>query len=545
MAANRLARWALTLSQYEYTVEYRSTKDHGNADALSRLPIGGDDDFDREEERADVNVICNVRELSQQLNPLKPQLIAQDTSKDQILSQVRRYIKEGWPNSLPEEVRQYKKLEDSLLTDSGCIFYGSRLVIPAKLQRQVLDLLHLGHFGMQRMKQLARSVVYWPRIDDDIEELVRTCTSCAEHQNKPPKSANHPWMLPEKPWSRLHLDHAINFMGSDWLVLVDAYSKYPCIHATSSTSTRATLELLEQEFAHFGYPHTLVTDNATTFTSDEFQEWCKERGITHLSGAPYHPATNGAAERLVQSFKQSLRKSTLHPKAALQEFLMQYRRTPLDTGLSPSELLNGRQIRTKLDALVPSPAHIAQGKQARQAVKDQQKELSTTVKKTTYQYRVGTPCYAQYFGPKRNKSPRWVSAVVIKVHGTRSVNVRVLPRGPTWRRHIDQLRPRFGVDQDTDPGDEPAKTQFDQPTMDTPGIQEQPVRDERTQQPRRRRNWRQPNDNQYGQHNPRRSERLRHQRQRQTTLRVDSRIHPQLVGRCYGTAASAIESRAS
>ena len=97
-------------------------------------------------------------------------------------------------------------------------------------------------------------------------------------------------------------------------------------------------------------------DNATTFLSEEFQAWCRQRGITHLTGAPYHPATNGAAERLVQSFKESLRKSTLSPKAALQDFLLQYRRTPLDSGYSPSELLNGRQIRCKLDALFPSQA---------------------------------------------------------------------------------------------------------------------------------------------------------------------------------------------
>ena len=524
MAANRLARWALTLSQYEYTVEYRSTKDHGNADALSRLPIGGDDDFDREEERADVNIVCNVRELSCQLNPVKPKLIAQETAKDPVLSKVQRYTTEGWPNTLSDEMKQFKKLEDSLVTDSGCLFYGSRLIIPAKLRSQVLNLIHLGHFGILRMKQLARSVVYWPRIDDNIEELARTCTSCAEHQNKPPKSANHPWMLPEKPWSRLHLDHAVNFMGSNWLVLVDAYSKYPCIHATSSTSTKATVDLLEQEFAHFGYPHTLVTDNAPTFTSEEFQEWCKKRGITHLSGAPYHPATNGAAERLVQTFKQSLRKSKLHPKAALQEFLMQYRRTPLDSGLSPSELLNGRQIRTKLDALVPSPAHTAQGKQARKAVKDQGKEQNITVKTTTYTYRVGAPCYALYCGPKRNKSPRWIPAVVIKVFGTRSVNVRVLPRGPTWRRHIDQLRPRFGADQDNDPGDDPAETkraQFDQQPKDAPRIQAQQAQEQPARLPQRRRNWRKPNEDQYGAHHPRRSERLQNKRRR-TTLRSSS-----------------------
>ena len=123
----------------------------------------------------------------------------------------------------------------------------------------------------------------------------------------------------------------------------------PCIHPTTSTSSKSTTAILEQEFTHFGYIHTLVTDNATTFMSQEFQAWCKQRSIVHLTGAPYHPATNGAAERLIQSFKQSLRKFSFPPKEALQEFLMQYRRIPFASGLSPSELLNGRRFRTKID----------------------------------------------------------------------------------------------------------------------------------------------------------------------------------------------------
>ena len=73
-------------------------------------------------------------------------------------------------------------------------------------------------------------------------------------------------------------------------------------------------------------------------------------------------------------------------------------------------------------------------------------------------YTVGAPCYALYYGPRRNKQPRWVPAVVTKVFGTRTVNVRVVPRGPTWRRHIDQLRPRYGVNEDTDPGEDPRTT---------------------------------------------------------------------------------------
>ena len=509
MAANRLARWALTLSQYDYSVEYRATKDHGNADALSRLPLGTDEDFDGEEDQADVSVVCNIEQLSRQLDPIQPKLLVKESGKDPVISSVMRYVKEGWPAKVEGEILHPKKLVDSLATENGCLFHGSRIVIPASIRTQTLNLLHLGHFGVQRMKQLARSVVYWPRLDDDIEKLARCCTACAEHQNSPSKPANHPWMLPEKPWSRLHIDHAINFLGTNWLVLVDAYSKYPCVHPTNSTSAKATMDLLEQDFAHFGYPYTLVTDNTPTFHSEEFQAWCMERGITHLSGAPYHPATNGAAERLVQTFKKSLRKSRLPPRAALQEFLMQYRRTPLDSGYSPSELLNGRQIRTKLDALVPSPAHVAQGKQAKEAAKSQLSECTKMVAKTTYQYSVGAPCYALYYGPKRNRSPRWIPAIVVKRYGTRSVNVRVLPRGPIWRRHIDQLRPRYGADQDADPGESLAESPTSGSGSSAPSVSAQPGSSTLDSSRKTRRPRSLPSPVKYGPGNPRRSERLR------------------------------------
>ena len=307
-----------------------------------------DTSFDGEEMEDDVDSVCLVRTISRQINPDNPLLVVRETAKDPILSQLMRFVKEGWPHAFSEELKDFKKLENSLSTENGCVFYGLRVIIPSTLRNHILKLLHLGHFGMQRMKQLARSTVYWPRIDFDIEDLCRKCTSCGQFQNKPDKPSIHPWMMPEKPWSRLHLDHAINFLGRNWLVLVDAYSKYPCIHPTTSTSSKSTTAILEQEFAHFGYPHTLVTDNATTFMSQEFQAWCKQRGIVHLTGAPYHPATNGAAERLIQSFKQALRKSSLPPKEALQEFLMQYRRIPFASGLSPSELLNGRRYAPKL-----------------------------------------------------------------------------------------------------------------------------------------------------------------------------------------------------
>ena len=193
-----------------------------------------DTSFDGEEMEDDVDSVCLVRTISRQINPDNPLLVVRETAKDPILSQLMRFVKEGWPHAFSEELKDFKKLENSLSTKNGCVFYGLRVIIPSTLRNHILKLLHLGHFSMQRMKQLARSTVYWPRIDFDIEDLCRKCTSCGQFQNKPDKPSIHPWMMPEKPWSRLHLDHAINFLGRNWLVLVDAYSKYPCIHPTTS-----------------------------------------------------------------------------------------------------------------------------------------------------------------------------------------------------------------------------------------------------------------------------------------------------------------------
>jgi hypothetical protein len=140
----------------------------------------------------------------------------------------------------------------------------------------------------------------------------------------------------------------------------------------------------------------------------------------HLSGAPYHPATNGAAERLVGTFKQSLRKSQLPPKKALQEFLMQRRQTPTSSGYSPS--LEWPADSPRIDTLLPSPPHIAQQKQCRDSAKSgKQRQVKD--------YKVGDPVYAIYVGPKKDGEPRWVPATVVRRRGARTFDVRVYPKG--------------------------------------------------------------------------------------------------------------------
>ena len=202
LTANRLARWALWQNQFDYTTEYRKTADHSNADALSRLPSGDDINFNREESGEDMDMVCSIKVLSLQIQPVDASILRQESQKDPMISTVMRYVWEGWPSKNIEtndKVNKFRKLSDSLSTCYRCLIHGSRVVIPQSLQSKALGLLHLGHFGMEWMKQLARTAVYWPSIDAAIEMASRRCDSCGEHQNNPSKPPVHPWTLPEKP----------------------------------------------------------------------------------------------------------------------------------------------------------------------------------------------------------------------------------------------------------------------------------------------------------------------------------------------------------
>ena len=109
--------------------------------------------------------------------------------------------------------------------------------------------------------------------------------------------------------ARLHLDYAGPLLGHMFLILVDAHSKWMEVKAVKTATSTTTIEHLRNIFATHGLPEMLVTDNASYFTSQEFQDFTKLNGIRHVTSAPYHPASNGLAERAVQTVKEFLKKS--------------------------------------------------------------------------------------------------------------------------------------------------------------------------------------------------------------------------------------------
>ncbi|XP_063952153.1 uncharacterized protein LOC129258047 [Lytechinus pictus] len=79
---------------------------------------------------------------------------------------------------------------------------------------------------MVRMKEIARSHVWWPRIDYDIEQMVKSCQTCQQTRNVPTVATLMPWVWPQSPWTRIHIDYAQKDK-KDYLVITDAYSKWP------------------------------------------------------------------------------------------------------------------------------------------------------------------------------------------------------------------------------------------------------------------------------------------------------------------------------
>ena len=239
-----------------------------------------------------------------------------------------------------------RKLELSVV--DGVILWGNRVVVPSPGRDLLLQELHACHPGIARMKTLARMFVWWPHLDSDIEAFVKKCTICQSQRSAPPAVPIRPWTWPTTPWYRLHVDLVGPFLGNMWLIVIDAHSKWLEVRLLSSTTSTSIISALRSIFAQFGLPSIIVSDNGRNLISSEFEHFLTQNGIKHMLSSPYHPSSNGLAERGVQIFKREmskLKEGTLSDRLA--HILFYNHITPQSTtGLSPAELLQNRRLRS-------------------------------------------------------------------------------------------------------------------------------------------------------------------------------------------------------
>ncbi|XP_024117578.2 uncharacterized protein K02A2.6-like [Oryzias melastigma] len=250
----------------------------------------------------------------------------------------------------------YQTVKTELCTMGNIVLRGSRIVMPLAARRQTLMLAHEGHQGIVKTKQRLRTKVWWPGIDREVEDLVRSCHACqinsATSQDVPTVRTE----LPEKPWQMLAMDMCGPFpSGHHLLVVTDYYSRWVSADILQNPTSMNIIKPLKHLFATHGLPESVVTDNGTPFISKEFKLYLQENGITHRRITPYWPQANGEVERQNKTLCKAIRSAHAEGKdwrAELDVFLLAYRSTPhCVTGRSPAELLFNRQIRTKLPEL--------------------------------------------------------------------------------------------------------------------------------------------------------------------------------------------------
>ena len=244
LSAPRIQRWALILAAYNYELKYRKGEQNGNADFFSRLP-----------RIAWISEVSNIQNeiymVVLEHSPVTAVEVKRETFKDPVLSRVHEFVLLGWPDEFEAEqvFQPYSRKRDELTVEDGCVLLGCRVVVPEKLREKVLDELHVGHVGICRMKMLARSFVWWPSLDDDVEHLCKECEACALHQNNPNHASVHPWEVPSRPWERVHVDFAGPYLGKMFLLLIDAFSKWMEVFIVSSASSEQTIEKLRMCFS--------------------------------------------------------------------------------------------------------------------------------------------------------------------------------------------------------------------------------------------------------------------------------------------------------
>lgn len=142
------------------------------------------------------------------------------------------------------------------------------------------------------MNALFRNYVWWPGMDEDIEENVNHCYTCQSSRASLAKAPLHLWEWPMEPWHRIHVDYA-DYNDRNLFIVTDTHSKWIESYLTGVTTSTTTIEKLKCCFATHGLPDFLVSDNSPCFASLEFAGFTRKNGIKHKLVGPYNQGSNG------------------------------------------------------------------------------------------------------------------------------------------------------------------------------------------------------------------------------------------------------------
>ena len=315
----RLQRLLLRLSQYDVNIEYLKGKDNVVADALSRLPQQLTNEGSRDEDFIPVHLLTDeIPADSARIADFR-RATAEDTASGLLMGVVAN----GWPESRRDchpLLADYWTYREEIGAENGLLFKGHRLIVPERLHNKVLQTIHEGHFGIEKMQLRVREAVFWPGITADVLQTAQSCKVCRTFSKSQQRQTLMPHEVPQGPWEKIGVDF-FEFQSTNYLLIADYYSRFPVIRKVRSTTASATIDTLKQVFSEYGVPKTVMSDNGPPFSSKEFGSFA------NITSSPRYPQNNGVVERMVQKVKQCMKKCSAAEQDPHLAMLI-YRATP-------------------------------------------------------------------------------------------------------------------------------------------------------------------------------------------------------------------------
>lgn len=170
--------------------------------------------------------------------PINWKEIAIQSKNDNTINKELSYVKSNWPKKIDSELKRYYLCRRELSNENGCLVRKYRVVIPQSMRKYVLQQIYSNYMSIVKMKYIARSYVWWPGLDKELENITNKCKECCTYRILRHKSELQSRSWPDQPWTRFYLDFFDPILNNMYfMVVIDAMSKWIECFRMNITST--------------------------------------------------------------------------------------------------------------------------------------------------------------------------------------------------------------------------------------------------------------------------------------------------------------------
>ncbi|MBK5646427.1 MAG: hypothetical protein I4N51_04480 [Acinetobacter sp.] len=246
----RLQKMRMRLQRFDLQVEFKPGKELKIADTLSRAHLNVSED--------DIDNKLHVLELklSENMTDKRREQFVRETNLDPDLQTLLKFIRQDWPKdvkNLPDEIKAYHTFNQVISEYKGLLFKNKCVIVPQSMRRDIIAKLHYCHLGIEKTKNRARELVFWPGITKDIENVIKDCKICLKFQNRQQSETLRPSELPQTVWEEIGTD-LFYLQQRAYLIVVDYFSKYVEVLPLKDETSETTIKALKSCFVRWGIP---------------------------------------------------------------------------------------------------------------------------------------------------------------------------------------------------------------------------------------------------------------------------------------------------